>query len=52
MLPKTSLAKPEVSTLQKTGSFYFALTLSGSGSVTDFLLPSEHLLSLLFQPIP
>jgi hypothetical protein len=26
MLPKTSLAKPEVSTLQKTGSFYFALT--------------------------
>jgi len=28
MLPKTSLAKPEVSTLQKTGSFYFALTHS------------------------
>jgi hypothetical protein len=26
MLPKTFLAKPEVSTLQKTGSFYFALT--------------------------
>jgi len=29
MLPKTSLAKPEVSTLQKTGSFYFALTKPG-----------------------
>jgi hypothetical protein len=26
MLAKTSPAKPEVSTLQKTGSFYFALT--------------------------
>ena len=35
MLPKTSPAKPEVSTLQKTGSFYFALT-SKRRALTSF----------------
>jgi hypothetical protein len=47
MLPKTSLAKPEVSTLQKTGSFYFALTFCQVWTGVNPNMHSEEVLGAL-----